>query len=283
MKHYDLIVLGGGIQGACLFWEAASRGLKVLLIEKNDFGSGTSANSLKTIHGGLRQLQSLNLASVRAYSEERRLLSFLAPHLLTPLPCMMLTRRTLTRNKWVMGLAMKFYDLLTSDRNKQLDVERSFGPSHILPRTFLQNIIPGLHQDITGAATWFDAQVHHPERLVLAFILSGCEKGGDALHYSQLVSIDAEYNEIRGVHIHSSSDHQTYGFEAPVLVDCTGPWSNDTQQYLANWMAPFVKLTRAVNFVINQRIAEYAIGIQTYDPQTNEYGHREFRYIPHRY
>jgi len=78
--RYDLAVVGAGIHGVAVAWEATSRGLRVLLVEAADFGSGTSANSLKTIHGGLRCLQRFDFSAMREYARERRALLRIAPH-----------------------------------------------------------------------------------------------------------------------------------------------------------------------------------------------------------
>ncbi len=90
-NKYDLLVIGGGIYGACVAWDATLRGLSVALTEQADFGHATSANSLKTIHGGLRYLQHLDFKRMRESIRERRTLMRIAPHLVHPLPCLMPT------------------------------------------------------------------------------------------------------------------------------------------------------------------------------------------------
>jgi glycerol-3-phosphate dehydrogenase len=85
-REHDVLVVGGGIHGAAAAWDAAQRGLKTALVEARDFGSGVSWNSLKTIHGGLRSLQTLDLRRLRESVRERRALLRIAPELVRPLP-----------------------------------------------------------------------------------------------------------------------------------------------------------------------------------------------------
>ena len=98
---FDLIVVGAGIYGATIAWDAALRGLSVAIIDRSDFGSGTSFNSLKTIHGGVRELQSGNVVALRQFVRERRSLSRIAPHLVRPLPFVMPTYGHLSRHRKV--------------------------------------------------------------------------------------------------------------------------------------------------------------------------------------
>ena len=83
---FDVLIIGGGIYGACLAWEATLRGLTVALVEQGDFASATSANSLKIIHGGLRYLQHGDIRRMRESTTERKVLMRIAPHLVHPLP-----------------------------------------------------------------------------------------------------------------------------------------------------------------------------------------------------
>src|SRR5919108_3070912 len=90
---FDVVIVGAGFYGAVAAWDAVLRGLSVALIDQGDFGSGTSFNNLKTLHGGLRSLQSLNFAQMRLFVRERRALARVAPHLVRPLPFVVPTYR----------------------------------------------------------------------------------------------------------------------------------------------------------------------------------------------
>src|SRR5579871_5769709 len=85
-RTFDVLVIGGGVYGLTIAYDAAQRGLSVALVERNDFGSGSSFNHLRTIHGGLRYLQTLDIRRARESVRERRTLATIAPHLVKPLP-----------------------------------------------------------------------------------------------------------------------------------------------------------------------------------------------------
>src|SRR5512137_635355 len=104
-REFDLLVVGGGIHGLAAAYDAATRGASVALVEAGDFGSGASFNHLKTVHGGLRYLQTADLKRMRESIVERRTLARIAPHLLTPLPFLMPTYFKLTRSRLAMRVA----------------------------------------------------------------------------------------------------------------------------------------------------------------------------------
>ena len=112
---FDVAIVGGGIYGAALAREAALRGLSTALVDKGDFCGGTSANSLKIIHGGLRYLQQADLIRVRESARERRTMLRIAPHLISPLPSLMPTAGVL-KSKAAMFAGLLANDILSADR-----------------------------------------------------------------------------------------------------------------------------------------------------------------------
>ncbi len=156
-NEYDLIVVGGGIFGACAAWDAASRGLKVALLEKKDFSHATSANHLKMVHGGIRYLQHGDVVRVRESCRERTALLKIAPHLVRPLPIVMPTYGHGKRGKAVLGLGVSLYDLLTLDRNKPIaDEGRRIPGGSLITRQEVLNYFPGIEQrGLTGAAVFY--------------------------------------------------------------------------------------------------------------------------------
>ena len=126
-EKYDLIIVGGGIHGAMLALEASGRGLAVLLVEKDDFGGATSFNSLRIVHGGLRYLQSLDVARFRESVAERRWFLANFPDLVKPLGCLMPLYNRGLKRKFVLRMAFAVNDILSRDRNSGVP------PSHHLP------------------------------------------------------------------------------------------------------------------------------------------------------
>src|ERR1043165_2939304 len=96
-RTFDVLVVGGGVYGLTIAYDAAQRGLSVALVERDDFGSGTSFNHLRTVHGGLRYLQSLDFARSRESLHERRAIARIAPHAVRPTPFALPLYRSLTR------------------------------------------------------------------------------------------------------------------------------------------------------------------------------------------
>lgn len=137
-KEFDLVIIGGGIFGACAAWEASSRGLSVALIERGDFASATSANSFKMVHGGIRYLQHADLPRIRQSVAERNVLLRIAPHLVQPLPIVIPTYGHGIDGREALKTGLFLYDLLAFDRNRGIkDPERRIPPGALSPRVKL--------------------------------------------------------------------------------------------------------------------------------------------------
>ena len=144
-RHFDLVVIGGGIFGACAAWDAAQRGLSVALIERHDFGGATSAYSFKMIHGGIRYIQHGDAWRVRQSSHERRAFLRIAPHLVHPLPIVIPTYGRGMKGKTVLRLGMGLYDSLTADRNRGIpDPSRKIPWGRGFDRDEVLRLFPGL-------------------------------------------------------------------------------------------------------------------------------------------
>src|SRR5215207_2658441 len=131
-RQYDVLVIGGGIHGALVAWDATLRGLSVALIERGDFGGATSQNSLKIIHGGLRYLQDGNLARIRTMARERSTWMKMAPHLVHPLTCLTPTRQKISRSRLALSIALTLNDLLSFDRNRLTDLQKTLPAGSIV-------------------------------------------------------------------------------------------------------------------------------------------------------
>src|SRR5438477_476627 len=116
-ERFDLVVIGGGITGAGVAFDAATRGYSVALVEKADFASGTSSRSSKLVHGGLRYLQNFDLGLVREALLERQLMVALAPHLVRPLPLVVPAFEG-ARPQRLMGVGLNLYDVMSVDRER---------------------------------------------------------------------------------------------------------------------------------------------------------------------
>jgi len=176
--QYDVLLIGGGVQGLAIARDAASRGLSVALVERDDFGAGNSGNSQKIVHGGLRYLQHADLRRMRESIRERRILLATAPHLVQPLGFLLPTRGRGLRGRLAMSAALALNDMIGFDRNATRDPARRLPRSRVLSVQEAGSLAPqALPDGSTGAALWYDAQMLDSERLLLAIAKAAHDAG----------------------------------------------------------------------------------------------------------
>lgn len=239
--RYEIVVIGGGVQGAAVALEAARLGQEVLLVEKNDFCSRTSANSLRIIHGGLRYLRSADIRRSRESAREQQALMRLAPHLIRPLPCVMGTERSFSAGKPALSLGLWFYDNIVCaglgerPRGKTLTVEEA-------------ERLVGLKAfgDCTGAVLWHDGQVVDSERLVLSYLMTAERAGAHLKNYTEATAVGR--GERLSVALRSTDGREAVHVESELVIDT------------ASFIQPHPSWTRAVNLVISRRLGGCAFG-----------------------
>ena len=226
--EFDLLIIGGGIYGANLFWQASMMQLSVGLIEKGDFSQATSSNSQKIIHGGLRYLQQFDICRIRQSILCRKQLMMLAPHLVHPLKCIMPVYGHGFKGREAMKLGLYLHDLIGFDRNKILDQSKYIPDGKILSVQETNSRIPYLNQDkLRGGVQWYDGICINTERLVLAFIKSGCKLGALAANYVKAMKIIKNGNEIAGIKANDELNGNTLDIKAKKVVNCSGAWINE--------------------------------------------------------
>ena len=214
---YDLVVVGGGINGAGIARDAALRGLSVLLLEKSDFGSGTSSISSRLIHGGLRYLEYAEIPLVFESLHERRRLRQLASHLVQRLRLNIPIYKQSRRSKLIIRLGMIAYDLLSIGKKV---------PGHrMLSRDELIEAEPGINQEgLLGAAQYYDAQVTFAERLVLENIIGAYEAGADVRNYCPAIGINVSQRKVQSLHFLEQGSDQETDVTTGLVVNAAGPW-----------------------------------------------------------
>lgn len=218
MPVYDLIVIGGGINGSGIARDAAMRGLTVLLLEKEDFGSGTSAYSSRLIHGGLRYLANLELDLVYESLRERELLLRNAPHLVRPLPMAIPTYSHSQKPCWMVGLGMWLYDLLSW--GKRMPSHRMYGRDEFLKRYPVVN-----SEGLQGGPVYYDAQVAMPERICVENAIATLETGNaTVLNHARVTNFLHDGNELTGVVFEDVLSGTLYPVGGRVIVNASGPW-----------------------------------------------------------
>ncbi len=259
-QKFDVLVVGGGIHGAITAWDAALRGLSVALIERGDFGSGTSQNSLKLIQGGLRHLQDGSLSRIRMMARERTTWMKIAPHLVHPLTCLIPTTQKLSRSRAVMGLALMANDLLSFDRNHLVDPQKNLLDGMIVSRPELARILPGYDASTsTGGAVWYDAQIYNSERLLLEFILSAVEAGAEVANYVEAISFIQQDTRIIGIRAKDFQTGQLFDIQSRLVINCAGAWMDCLLEKAA--LHSEFATSVAMNVIVNQVWSDIAVGL----------------------
>lgn len=264
-EQYDLIIIGAGIYGATLLWEATLRGLHTILVEKGDFGSATSANSLKTIHGGVRYLQHADIQRMRESMRERRNLMRITPHLIHPLPVLIPTYGHGMKGREIMAAAMVVNDVLSLDRNVLDDPQKRIPNGKTVSKAKTLEIAPGIKEDgLTGGAVLYDAQVYNSERHILAFIRSAVERGADAVNYASVNGFLRDRDTVTGVTCEDMLTGDQIEIRGKYVINTAGPWIShvlDTDG--GPHTADKLKLSMAMNMIVPQLFEKYAVGISS--------------------
>jgi glycerol-3-phosphate dehydrogenase len=271
--EFDLLVVGGGIFGACAARDAALRGLSVALVEREDFGGATSANSFKVVHGGIRYLQHADFHRVRQSSADRRTLLRVAPHLVRPLPIVVPTYGHGMRGKELLRLAMAAYDAATFDRNQGVtDPGRRIPRGRTLSRAQVLERFPGVaEKGLTGAGVFHDGHVYNPPRLVLAFIQSAVEAGAVAANYVEATALIRRDGGIAGVEARDDESGDLFEIRARVVLNAAGPWAEQVlERSLGRGLDPTTPWSRDAYFVVGRALVpgREALALQsiTHDP-----------------
>ena len=264
-SEFDLLIVGAGIYGATVAWDATQRGLKVALIDKGDFGSGTSFNNAKTVHGGVRSLQRGQLAEMREYLRERRALSHILPHLVHPLPFLLPTSSKPTRHKLALGAYFRLNDLLARDRNDLPDTSKHLPGSRVLSRAECLRLAPWIDPDgVTGGIEWHDAQFSNSSRAELAFITTAVRHGLEAANHVQAVGLIAQDDgRVVGVMAQSvQPESPPFPIRARVVLLATGGWTADLLRAWGTATAGrrVPQWSVAMNLVIGGKGGTHAVG-----------------------
>ncbi len=222
-KLFDVIIIGGGINGAGIALDAALRDLSVLLLDKNDFGSHTTSSSTKLIHGGLRYLEYLEFSLVRESLRERERLLENAPHLLWPLKLTIPIYNTSSRGPMTIKVGMIFYDIFSFDKSL---------PNHHFyfgwKKSKLKNMEPSLLQDgLKSFASYYDCQVGYPERLCLEIILSANEAGAFVFNHNEVCVYESLQSDLKQVTVRDRLNGEINKFKAKVVINASGVYVDE--------------------------------------------------------
>ena len=250
--QWDVAVVGGGVYGAAVAWDAAQRGLRVALVEREDFGAGASWNSLKTIHGGMRYLQKLDLGRLRQSARERSTLLAIAPQIVRPLPFLVPTYGHGLTGREALALGLRLNDWLTRDRNRGLPADRRIGDARTVSAAEALRLVPGLApRGLSGAALWHDAQATSTERLTIGFLHAAADAGAAAANHAEAVTLLRAGVRVAGVTVRDTLTGGTSEVRARVVVNAAGPWADEFLARGGLRRAP-APLLRARNVVLHR-------------------------------
>lgn len=288
-REYDLVIVGGGIFGACAAWDASQRGLSVALVERGDFCNATSANHFKLVHGGIRYLQHGDLYRIRESSRDRNALLRIAPHLVQPLPIVVPTYGHGLQGKGFLASGFLLYDLLVFDRNRGLrDPQQRIPPGHFISKEECLRLFPGLDQKrLTGAAVFWDGQMYNPPRLVLSFLKSAVHAGAQVANYVEARGFLHSENRVLGIMAKDTLTGEEFQVRAKVVLNAAGPWAEGLLNTHLSLRLPYgLTYSRDACFVVAGRLTgDYALAVQarTSDPDAiMSRGHRHIFIAPWR-
>jgi glycerol-3-phosphate dehydrogenase len=219
----DVAIVGAGINGAAIAREAALRGLSVLVVDKADVCSGTSAWSSRLIHGGLRYLEHGELGLVHESLHDREQLLHIAPHLVRPVPFVVPLYPHNHKPAWMFRLGMVAYDALSA--RKSVPRHRRLGRKAVAVE------LPSLNRDgLSGALRYYDGQVVFAERLVLETLLSAIDAGAVALTYATVTEVLTEAGGATGLRVHDQLTGRDVTVSARTVVNAAGPWVDSVNE-----------------------------------------------------
>jgi glycerol-3-phosphate dehydrogenase len=257
-EGFDILVIGGGATGAGVALDAASRGLRVALVEANDFASGTSSRSTKLIHGGVRYLEKAvkefdrgQLALVRDALKERAVLLRIAPHLARPLPLLTPLYGLIQIPYYYAGL--KIYDILAGRAN--------LAPSRYLSRSEAAGRFPQLRRDgLRGGVLYYDGQFDDA-RLNVSLALTAAEQGAVVLNHATVTEIAKVGGRVRGAVIEDGLEGGRWEVSARVVINATGPFADEIRLLDDPASPRLLSTSSGVHVVLDRRFSPPDTGL----------------------
>jgi glycerol-3-phosphate dehydrogenase len=238
---FDVVVIGGGITGAGIARDAALRGFRTALLEKQDFAGGTSSKSARLIHGGLRYIEMLQFDVVYQACAERRKLHTSAPHLVTPLAFIFPVYHNRSRYAKV-RLGMWLYDVLGLFQNTR--------PNQTLNARQLAQAEPALTRNqLIGAARYYE-RATDDARLTLSTIRSARQHGALALNYAEVQSLLKSKGRVVGVGVRDGLSGETFDVQAGLVVNATGAWNDAVKRLDEAGGAPSVRPNKGIHVIV---------------------------------
>ena len=258
-RTFDVLVVGGGIHGLTIAYDAAQRGASVALVERDDFGSGASFNHLRTIHGGLRYLQTFDVGRARESVRERRTIARIAPHTVKPVPFALPLYRSLMRGRMAMRAGFILDGIVSAGKNRGVPETHRLPRGRVYSRSSAIQKFPGLkRQGLRGAAVWHDYVTLEPDRLTFSWALAAHEHGAVLLNHVEVVELIKKGPRVEGARARDVLSGRTLVIAARVTVNAAG---GAVDRVLGgSGLETRVPMLRAMNLVTRRDAGEEALG-----------------------
>ncbi|MGA8530881.1 MAG: glycerol-3-phosphate dehydrogenase/oxidase [Acidobacteriaceae bacterium] len=258
-EPWDIVIVGGGATGAGIAVDAASRGFATLLLEREDFGKGTSSRSTKLVHGGVRYLEQGNISLVMEALRERGILRRNAPHLVHDVPFVV------PNYSWwetpFYGIGLKIYDLLAG--------QYGFGKSRLLSSDETLERLPNLRQEgLRGGVIYHDGQFDDA-RLLIHLMATACDHGATVLNYTPVVAMRRDNTGfINGVVAEDSESGERFTIDALVVVNATGIFTDETRRLANPGAPPMIQPSQGIHLVLDREFLRGSTAIMV--PHTSD-------------
>jgi len=271
-EDHDLIVIGGGIYGAMLALEAVRRGLRPLVLERDDFGAATSHQNLRIIHGGLRYLQSLDLQRFHESVAERRFFLSHFPDLVEPLPCLLPLYGEGSRRAPLLRAALGLNDLLSAHRNRGVRRDRQLPAGRVVGPDETRRLFPAVDaRGLRGAALWHDGFAPDMPRIVIETLRWAGAHGATALNYVEVERLSRSAGAVTGVLARERSSGRALRFAARCVVNAAGPWAQRfASQATGRSVDGLFRPSLAWNLLLDRAApSSLALGVAAREPGAN--------------
>jgi glycerol-3-phosphate dehydrogenase len=258
-RPWDIVVIGGGAVGAGIAVDASSRGLATLLVDREDFGKGTSSRSTKLVHGGVRYLEQGNISLVMEALKERGLLLRNAPHVVRELSFIV------PNYSWweapFYGVGMKVYDLLAGKYN--------FGRSRMLSYAETLAHLPNIQREgLRGGVLYYDGQFDDA-RLLIHLVTTAADHGATVINYMEAVGFKKDAQDlVAGASLRDGESGQVYQADAKVIINATGIFTDATRRLAESRAEPMVSPSQGIHIVLERSFLDGESAIMV--PRTSD-------------
>lgn len=252
VEPFDLIIIGGGIIGTGAARDAALRGLRTLLVEKEDFACGTTSRSTRLIHGGLRYLRMLDFKLVHQDLHEREILLNIAPHLVRRLEFVIPLLRSQPYYRLALPVGLRLYNILSHGT--------SLPPSHYLSSQETLKLEPSLAntEGLTGAYLYYDCQAEYTERLCIENVLDAAAKGATVLNHAAMTRLLFKNGTVSGIQVKDTLSGEEYQAHGRTILNAGGPWADLIWQNLESNLGYHIRKTKGIH-LLTRRMSDNAL------------------------